>query len=160
MKVVFLDFDGVLNNSTHINKVVDELDDLAHRGISTASLTSYAKHLDPQAVLLLNQILDASGAVVVVSSAWRFAHSMGDLQRLLNLRGFTGRVIDTTPALRGTSRGTEILMWLDGHPDVVESFVILDDDDDMSGLEEYLVLTSSLTGLTEQDVVLALEVLG
>jgi hypothetical protein len=107
MKVVFLDFDGVLNSSRWFAQ--------------GTAFTHPEDQLDPEAVKLLNE-LDAD---VVVSSAWRYGYKRIQLSEFLRNRGFTGRVIDTTPRLPGKERFEEINAWLKGKD--VTSFVVLDD---------------------------------
>ena len=63
-----------------------------------------------------------------------------------------------TPLTNGMSRGREIQLWLQQHPEV-DSFVILDDDADMDNLIDRLVQTEIETGLTEQDADRAIELL-
>src|SRR5690242_6033276 len=102
MKVVFLDFDGVLNSFQYIDA------------------TRMREPLDPAAVARLNAILARSGAKVVVSSTWRVRRSVEELQRVLVKVGFEGEVIDKTPVLEhhGTGdpfqvRAMEIRTWID-----------------------------------------------
>jgi hypothetical protein len=69
--------------------------------------------------------------------------------------------VDTTPLEINItmSRGAEIKIWLDEHPEV-EKFVILDDDD--LRIEEYLpyhVKTTFKYGLTREKAVEAIKIL-
>lgn len=77
--------------------------------------------------------------------------------------GVKARVLDVTPQLftdygsvlvTSPPRGAEIAAWLDEHP--TQQFVILDDDDDMAALREYLVQTDFRNGLTDSHVTRAL----
>lgn len=149
MKVIFLDFDGVLNSHKWIgaNQHLFETDRLfMHRDV------------DPEAVERLNRIVDATGAEVVVSSTWRRMNSRGMLQFILRKHGFNGFVKDVTPIL-GTRRGFEIQQWLDEHGPV-ESFTIIDDDSDMEHLMDKLVKTSFDDGLQDRHVEQAIAMLG
>lgn len=61
-------------------------------------------------------------------------------------------VVDVTPIDHYSfdrPRGEEIQQWLDANP--TGSFIILDDEVDMAGLESRLVRTHVETGLTEED---------
>ena len=165
MKIVFLDIDGVLN-SAHWWKVRTGVPEEANE----ADYAYYS--IDPSAVVRLNRLLDESGAVCVLSSTWRTMYPLTRMQRYLENRGFTGRLMGATPNHashkmekddrdRWTRRGMEIQAWLDmlgpGHQP--ESFVILDDDDDMAHLADLLVKTRFDNGLTNDDVDKALEIL-
>jgi hypothetical protein len=147
--LVFLDFDGVLNSARWLHTV-------RHRESRSDRMV---RDIDPANVGYLNQLIDRSGARVVISSSWR---KLGDydpqlFQQELQLRGFIGQVIGCTDG-DGPERGNEIQRWLDdnrhGGP-----FVILDDSDDMAHLMPYLVRTKWELGLQQEHVDQALEVL-
>ena len=151
MRIVFLDFDGVLNSSRYI--AWDE-----------ALFTS--SQIDPQAVALVNELLVRTDAKVVVSSSWRLIHTDEALSALLTERGFTGELVGTTPRLHRTGegiprgRGDEIRAWLDEQRERVEGFVVLDDDDSgMRPVAEHLVLTNPTVGLLTSDLERACELI-
>jgi len=145
MKVIFLDFDGVLNSWAW----------WARQPPHTRDQRLYL--LDPAAIGLLNQLVVRTGAHVVISSSWRIIAEMKPAATLCAC-GFTGAIIGQTPH-NGTQRGLEIAEWLEGHSDV-ESFVILDDDSDMAHLAERHIKTSHEVGLTQDDVDRAVFLLG
>lgn len=143
MKLVFLDFDGVLNSSRFYTV-----------------RPSHEFRLDRAAVARVNELLDRTGAKVVVSSVWRIGRSIEALQAVLEEYGFRGRVIGRTPRLRAAIRGEEIREWLVTHPKVdVTSFVIIDDDADMVDLSDRLVQTTHRYGITRRHVVAAVRML-
>lgn len=148
--VVFLDVDGVLNDTGFPR--------LRRQRISHRSpITRGVDLLDPTAIHHLNDLLVRTGAVVVLSSDWRRYVPLSVMRTMLEWRGFFGQIVDVTPYLRGSERGTEILRWLDEHGPV-RGYVILDDDDDMSGVRESLVLTDG-HGLSARDVDRAVAIL-
>ncbi len=152
MKIIFLDFDGVLNSGPFIWSA--DKDDGRTIG-----------HIDPKAVQLLNNLIKTTGAKVVVSSAWRILHTDEELQGFLNHHGFIGEIIGSTP--RHTTladgsygvRGDQIQEWLTMCDKEVESFVIFDDDSDMSHLKHKFVQTKFMIGLTEEHIEAAIEIL-
>jgi len=106
MKVIFLDIDGVLNN--------------------TASLVE-AVHLLPEKAILLQRLITATDAKIVISSTWRVGRTPAQIQEYLYFIGcWNATVVDFTPALPGV-RGHEIQTWLDSGVTNVESYVIIDD---------------------------------
>ncbi len=114
--------------------------------------------LDPTCIQVLNEIAGGAGADVVVSSTWRHGKTVAELQALLDAAGFTGRVLDKTPAAAsGAPRGEEIAAWLNGR--AVDGYVILDDHADMGALRSHLILTHPARGLQPEDAPLALAVL-
>lgn len=145
VKLVVLDFDGVLNSKQFwVRRLVrNPFWKLAERA---------QKDLDPEAIGHLNRVIRETGAKVVVSSTWRKGRTVEELQQILDRNGFVGEVVGKTPSLcwaddgRRLWRGDEIQAWLDQHPEV-DSFAIVDDDSDMSHLMHRLVLTRWNKGL-------------
>ena len=157
MKVIFLDFDGVLN-SRHF---------VSHEG------GTFRDRLDPKAILRLNRIVrKVPGVKVVISSTWRLLHTLEWLQKFLKEQGFEGEVIDATPRAGmdyGTTaetglkyamangRGEEILAWLKDHPSV-KTYIALDDDSyGMGPVLSQLVKTTFEWGLQPEHVEEAVE---
>jgi hypothetical protein len=151
IKLVFLDFDGVLNSWEFV------------RSDRYSGETGGRIKLDPLAVSRLNRLVTATGACVVVTSTWRIGKTHTQLCDLLHEVGFEGIVQGMTPHLaRDKCRGLEIQQWIDDAPRynvTVESFVIFDDDSDMFPLMDRLIKTSMDTGLTDEHVERAVEML-
>lgn len=147
MKVLFLDFDGVLNSQNYYRSMKN------HQ--QKYSMFDERADLDPFAIGFLNQLLhDLPDLRIVVSSAWRIGRTTEQLSKLLEDVGVhPGRVIDRTKDVseRGYERGWEIQDWLDEHPEVKE-FAIVDDDSDMVHLRDRFVKTSQWTGLLQEHV--------
>ena len=149
MKIIFQDFDGVLNSHKWIG---------ANQHLFKAQQLFMHTDVDPEAVARLQRIVDATGAKVVVSSTWRLFNSLASLRATLAKAGFDGEVIGKTPQLGGP-RGLEIQEWLNNNGPI-ESFVILDDDSDMVHLKNKLVQTSFDDGLQDEHVEAAIKLLG
>ena len=140
MKTLFLDFDGVLNSDKSWNKYRPET----------------WKHIDPDAMANLREILEAVPDLkIVISSTWRRMMTIDEFRKFLSKWGISEEVvIDYTPNGKHLSddiRGHEIAGWLTLHPNVTK-FVILDDDNDMDELMDNLIQTDHKIGLTEKDV--------
>ena len=149
LKIIFLDFDGVIS-------------------------TSECKwHLDPEKVALLEELIKETDAKIVVSSSWSTGSKNAEhfINKLFNgwakqANGtitedsiFTKAIYDVTDHM-GSQRGDEIQRWLDAHEDEVESYVIFDDEGDM--LDEQLfnfVHTDGFEGLTTREIKLAKTIL-
>lgn len=137
MKVLFLDFDGVLNN-------------YKDRNFGEDFSKSSCKNLNS----LLKKMPDLK---VVISSAWR-AHGLDYCKKVLKHNGVdTKNVIDVTGNESG-NRGNQIQCWIDRNPGVT-AFVIIDDESDMGDLKDKLVKTNGFVGLTSKEVKSALDVL-
>lgn len=139
--VLFLDYDGVLNNIS-----------TAPEGAYEFQGEFYCRYgLDPANVQNLNTICEACpDARIVITSAWRLNYKFEYLKKVLTDAGFkyADRVIGTTPNHRklGAIRGTEIQRWLDWHVGQVSRFAILEDAEELGRLEEHCVRTHHLLG--------------
>lgn len=152
MKVIFLDVDGVLNCK------------------STEVRCGYYLGIDDDKVQRLRRIVDATGAIIVLTSTWKDyweRKHKEDQDALANyldrkLRAAGMRILDKTDD-EHHDRGAGILRWMEGRP--VESFVILDDclfDYRETGILPYLVETTEGAdngGLQEEHVARAIEIL-
>lgn len=138
MKIIFLDIDGVICNR----------EQWKHRVEFEGEILC---EFDKEAVAMLNQLTDKTGAEIVLSSSWRH----GSEEKFTTLifwfrkQGVTGTVIDRTPNLMNTQRGHEIKAWLDKNSSV-EAFVVLDDDNDMDAVKDNFVWT--LTTVETEDM--------
>lgn len=159
MDVIFLDIDGVLNSDRYYEKL---------RSGASMQPVDDTNQLDANAVRILNGLVAASGAEVVLASDWRKDEPGPGLlqtERLLIDRGAEFTLLGATPVLSETERaqlfgatwkgsytprGLEIQRWLDLHP-MAERFAILDDEPGMEHLTEFLVQTDRRFGLTEQN---------
>lgn len=122
--------------------------------------------MDDFLVARVRKIVDATGALIVLSSTWRDewnvedeSHNGSDFNELrAKFREFGMDFYDRTGAWQMRGRGWEILEWLERHKSV-ESFVILDDWNDMGPVRDHLILTNPSLGLTEEQVQEAIEIL-
>lgn len=124
--ILFLDIDGVLNR--------------------------YASKepIEPDCVERLNQIVESTGAGIVITSSWREWFTPWEMQQLLDTAGFRGDVIGETPILLGQPRGAEIRAYLKDEPAC--RFAILDDNPDLEGVEDHAVMTDEFEGVSDADV--------
>lgn len=138
-KALFLDVDGVLNSEEWFS----------NPGRSNLDL-------DPAAVALVLDVLENTGALLVLSSTWRLVDLCVEA---LCKRGLP--IADKTPRIDTNNRGEEIRAWLTVHPNVTQ-FAILDDDDDAGdcGLREHFIQTSWKTGIQVEHAVQAIRLLG
>jgi hypothetical protein len=180
MNIIFLDFDGVINcdgwleqaSSTPPYTPEEELliVKMKEAGEHPADYAvGSARSICPDMVAHVNSIIEASGAKVVISSAWRKLFTIECLRLLLEHNGFKGEIIGVTPAKRQTNfwdveiRAVEIKAWLESsEAEQVTGFVILDDDPS-PGYEEYYsnntVTTSFWFGMTEEHTQKAIDIL-
>ena len=144
---VFLDIDGVLNNT------------------STRTLTHDGWcFVDDFLVQRLQKLVHETNAIVILSSTWRdgwlkdstdsddnIIHNEPYFDELVNkLLEYNIVLTDKTGAFM-YRRGWEIHEYLDKHPEIIH-YVIIDDWDDMGDLKPHLVLTNPHYGLTDTDI--------
>lgn len=149
MKVLFLDFDGVLNK----------------HGVSPEK-PQWAKSwpfkwIEAKLVHQLDSIIDEHPNLeIVVSSTWRKHFSLGELKSVLHDHSIEAgkRIIGVTPDHTGdmrtsANRGDEIQAWLDKQPkNLVKTYAILDDDSGMLPAQQtHFVHINGYYGITEQD---------
>ena len=133
MKIIFLDFDGVLNSAASF---------LVERRIRSGKGRQHKDSFCPVNETLCHvctsnfrHILEeVQNANIVISSSWRTFFDIDWLRKKLEEYGIDGkRVIDITPKVlpdkmsMDVQRGDEIKAWLDAHPEITE-YVILDDN--------------------------------
>lgn len=146
MKVIFLDVDGVLNTPEHFS--------------------SQGVVILPEKLALLKQIVEATGAGIVLSTSWReyweqeetLCRPIGQqINSIFNAVGL--RILDKTPQ-EPPRREAQIESWLNDHPEV-EAFVVLDDALlSAPFLQGHFVKTSPYFGaLDEMDVQRAIVIL-
>ena len=171
-RILFLDFDGVLNNNRWVWSWETRREMMAafvreqaanrskwmpkrHHAWLARALT----HVDPFRVCMLNNIIRGLDVQVVISSAWRIVWEPEELQWILDQQGFFGRVIDRTPSL-GVDRGLEIADWIKNNGPV-DRWVVLDDSEDAGESQEgHFVKTDGSVGLEPEHVEMARKILG
>ena len=141
MKVIFLDCDGVLNSQVG--------------GFGTPNEDKVER---------VRNIVKETGAKLVLSSSWRYGkfYNEGSYVKSLYdclitcLEQYGLELYSSTP-IEGKRRGKEIEDWITNCGENIESFIILDDDDDMEPYMDRLVQTDYRIGLQEKDVISAIE---
>jgi hypothetical protein len=142
LKVIFLDIDGVMNTDTHLVRSD------VHEGLEFC----------PIAVRILKEVIEETGAKIVISSTWRFGRTIEELQDLFRHYDETiaDSIIGKTAQYAINERGYEIRCYIEGVYDTdheVTDFVVIDDDDfDMARVRYNLVRCyndQQLRGLTE-----------
>lgn len=166
-KIIFLDFDGVLNTEYY-----QEL--LQFQGKPWQDV--HGAYFDPNAVKQLERIIDATDADIVVESSWKYL-GLDAMKELWKVRNLPERIIDITPSTTSDEyllnvdlddfsnkmhhcKGLEISSWLSEKGLSNTRYVIIDD--------EYVVLESQLSnfilanpyeGITEEQANKAISIL-
>ena len=150
MRCIFLDIDGVVNCY-----------DTKERA------PSKVVGVEQRLIALIKQIVDATGAKLVLSSTWRkdWAFDLLDGIDWRYLRDEFAKqdlyFMDYTPSRRDSHRGEEIKEWLESTEYEVESYVVIDDE--MFDIWElhggHMVQTSAATGIKPGAVKMAIDIL-
>lgn len=150
MRVLFLDFDGVLNSEASFRMEVRKGNEHVSDSLSEVACSNLQ--------YVLEKVPDLR---IVISSTWRLLHDMAFLRKLLTSYNVDAdRVIGKTPATMSRHRGREIGLWLEDS-DPIDSLVIIDDDGDAravitservetDGIKALFVQTEPDDGLTLQ----------
>lgn len=152
-KVLFLDFDGVLNSEQHY------------------LTNSPQEELDKRAVAHLAKIIEATDCEIVISSTWRKFYSLEELRDILMDYGlpeqYGPKIIDKTPDLdkrisgsilhTSAKRGDEVRLWLEEN-NFDGNYVAVDDDEDFDP-DQNLVLCDYKDGLDAETARICIEIL-
>jgi hypothetical protein len=164
VRIIFLDIDGVLNSELYYKSERTKPDGEV---LIDPRDAWRCNDIDPLSVSYLNEIIDKTGAKVVISSTWRHL-GIEKLQFILGNRGFTGEIIGLTPrGCEGCVRGNEILGWVRSNKPLIgddyhdfNSYVILDDDSDMLYWQRNnFILVDGYVGLTPSNAYKAIRTL-
>jgi hypothetical protein len=152
-KIIFLDIDGVLNCQEHYEELhfadykdsrKQSIREVKHDIIN--NLDYYKRNFSLSRIEMLNDLVDQTGAKVVLSASMRKRKTIDELNVIFKYCGATFSICDKTDNF-GTIRGLEIQKWIDTYNPI--NWAILDDNDDM--LPEQLgqlYLTTEYYGLT------------
>ena len=164
-KILFLDFDGVMclcDQWGSRDKKIKKWK-LANPGnpgyVNDPNIPAHIKmdNFNSKAVKVLNEILEITGAEIVVSSDWKLHCTLEDLQDMFIKYGVLKAPIATTPnhVLKSmdeieSTRVAEISEWLESHPDV-EKWVAIDDLD-LSALKSFVHTKRMKEGIKQSGI--------
>ena len=166
-KVLFLDFDGVLNTEKYQTEL---------RLAGKSGRDSFGPLFDPEAVENLRMIIDAvPDVLLVVNSSWKL-EGLDRMKALWKARGLPGVIHSVTPdyvpdllcidldvyeniaLLAG--KGNEVKQWLSMYAPQGCAYVILDDIPDfLPEQEERLICINPVTGILAEDAMRAISIL-
>lgn len=150
MKILFLDNDGVIclsnNWGERAKKWANFKRDNPEAEFENRPVLCRFDDFDKKAVQVLNEILEETGAEIVVSSDWRLHANLEELGEYYESQGITKRPIAVTDQFEDLfpkewnafrfradlelERSMEINHWLENHPEVTHWVAV--DDLDMS----------------------------
>lgn len=143
MKVIFLDFDGVINN--YSSMISMEL-------------------INNKCIDVLKRIIHETNAKVVVTSSNKYKYqnnnTIEEFQNSEYVKGLKLKNIgihDCTP-LVNQNREQEIKEYLTTHPEI-EQYVILDDDYILESFKEHEIFLDLQAGLKEKHIIPAIRIL-
>lgn len=166
-KIIFLDFDGVLNTE-HYQGL------LMYQGKPWQD--EHGAFFDPDAVNNLKKIVDSTHADIVIESSWKYL-GLTAMQEMWKIRQLPGKVVGITPSsvsdewllsadlseiapAIGHCKGMEIASWLADNTKENTKYVIIDDEYViLESQQPNFILTNPHEGITEEDVERAISTL-
>ena len=157
-KIIFLDFDGVLNTEHYPGLLQDQ---------GKSWQDEYGAFFDPNAVKQLKRIVDATGADIVIESSWKYL-GLDAMKELWKVRSLPGKIIDITPSSVSDEylsnvdldnldasmlhcKGLEISSWLSKNETQDFRYVIIDDEYVILDSQlPYFILINPYEGITEE----------
>lgn len=127
MKIIFLDIDGVLATDAQFYMNRHNF----HKNNPIAKDLRIPYPFDKKCVKVLNDILDATGAEIVLSSDWREHFSLGELDTIFKFNGVNKSPIDITSTEIVSfgnitmNRAYQIGLYITEND--VDSYVVIDD---------------------------------
>lgn len=153
MRIVFLDFDGVLNTAHYI---------LVMESRKLQCNDEYGSLFDPASVSYLGRIIDKTDAKIVVTSSWKNLMSYSDILSMWHKRSLPGEVIDVCPIPEGRrKRGDEVDAWISECKESCQ-YVILDDmsvDNFNKHQLDHLIVVNPYYGINQETVERAIDIL-
>lgn len=153
MKIIFLDFDGVMDTSYYDHILSKE---------GKPGNDEYGTVFAPYCVQNLKRIIDKTGADIVVSSSWKYLMSYQDFLNMWNDRGLPGFVTDVTPnPIDRRNRGDEIDAWIEECRTECQ-YVIIDDLEANNFNKHqipHLLIVNTFFGLDEDTAERAIQIL-
>lgn len=154
-KIIFVDVDGVLNTTRTARRL---------------NCCNKFDFVDARKILRLREIVERTGAKLVLSSTWRLGAELDafylEREALRELVAEFQRLrcplwFDVTPYLPSAKRWQEINAWLILHPDI-EEFIVLDDwgEDEFRPMMDRLVKCDPRKGLNKERMEQAIQLLG
>ena len=150
MKIIFLDFDGVLNC----------------RRYRENCLNYYEDYIDESRMYLLKYIVDKTGAKIVLTTTWRMYWDSScpdgyeEAQKINNIFAKYGLEIYSKTNNYEENRDFEITMWIAENN--IKQYVILDDNDfgwSKLNREHFVQTDDEKDGLDEEQVQKAIDIL-
>lgn len=157
MKVLFLDNDGVVCLMSQFGGRVKKIKKwkMFNDGVPPASVKM--DNFDQKAVKVLNEVLEKTGAEIVVSSDWKLYCGLEELKQMFTDYGVIKQPIDCTPNHVLTAvdknadvRVAEIKEWLENHPQVTNWVAV--DDLDLSKLENFVHTKKMSEGIKQNGI--------
>lgn len=166
-KIIFLDFDGVLNTEKYQSEL---------RLAGKNGWDDFGQLFDPEAVENLKMVLDTvPDALLVINSSWKL-EGFDRMKELWKARHLPGKIHSCTPdyvpdltnidlenfdniaMLAG--KGNEVKQWIEANLMEGCQYVIFDDMPDfLPDQEEHLVCTDPRFGITVEDAMQAIVIL-
>jgi len=137
-KIIFLDIDGVL--ATHKQYMMNRKKFWDKNNIAKDLRIPYP--FDPKCVKIFNEILDSTGAEIVLSSDWKYHWGLSDLDTIFKFNGVNKSPVDVTinedasMSNMGRNRAYQIGKYITDYG--ITNYVVIDD----LNISNYMAITN------------------
>ena len=157
MKILFLDNDGVVCLTQQWGGRAKKIKKWKMFNDGNPPVNVRMDSFDPKAVKVLNEVLEKTGAEIVVSSDWKLYCTLDELKQMFTDYGVIKQPIDCTPNHVLTAveknadvRVEEIKEWLTTHPEVTAWVAV--DDLDLSKLDNFVHTKKMNEGIKQNGI--------
>lgn len=149
-RVLFLELEGVLNSQSYFSSNPDIVEEELQPANDPGDIDNPPRLFDPDAIDVLNKIIDRINPTVILTSSWRKHFSIDELGSCLSSRGYEGTLHATIQqGNKLNSDKNEMIMWSEQETNP-DQFLVLDTYD-LRGIDNLIVVDPD-TGLTEENV--------
>lgn len=164
MKIIFLDFEGVLipYNFMYLKIMTRNFEsiqthvDFKNQFLKSKIKDKYGLLFDSNSVGYLDLLIQSTDAKIVVISDWR-RMGLKLLRKMWKYRKLPGEIIGMT-GVNNKDKSVQIKNYLNENEDI-DTYVVIDNDELLEVPQHHYVFINSYVGIGKQDYIMAFKIL-